>query len=83
MVAMRVIAIDPPFCGCTECIVGDYVPLNEASPAQIFLMLMRKIRDNTSAEIISLDIVSKIVVFGAWTRGSYEHFEFDISDLQA
>ncbi|MFG2847422.1 hypothetical protein ACGF12_30280 [Kitasatospora sp. NPDC048296] len=44
----RPIAIDPPDCGCTECIVGEYVPLREASEDQIAQMLRGELRDHTS-----------------------------------
>lgn len=41
-------AIDPPFCSCTECLTGEYVPVNRANGRQIFEMLFLKtIRDNT------------------------------------
>jgi hypothetical protein len=44
------VAIDPPHCGCTECLTGEYVPLELATHEQVVLMLMGKIRDNTSVD---------------------------------
>jgi hypothetical protein len=41
------IAIDPPGCGCTECIIGEYVPLHLATPKHMRKMLAGKILDNT------------------------------------
>ncbi|GAB3251811.1 hypothetical protein [Kineosporia babensis] len=40
------IAIDPRGCGCTECITGEYVPLNQATDEQIRLMLAGEIACN-------------------------------------
>lgn len=80
---MRPIAIDPPYCGCTECIVGEYVPLDKATPAQVYLMMMRVIADNTGAELVMLDTLRKRMVFRAWTGGVYETYEFDFGNLQA
>lgn len=47
---MKPIAIDPPNCGCTECITGEYVPLTDATPRQITDMLAGRLRNNTSLE---------------------------------
>lgn len=48
---MELIAIDPPGCGCTECITGEYVPLNEATEEQITQMLVGKVRNNTAQQL--------------------------------
>lgn len=40
-------AIDPAGCGCTECIVGEYVPQDQATPEQLTAMRAGLIRDNT------------------------------------
>ena len=42
-----VLAIDPSGCNCTECLTGEYVPLDRATNAQIAKMLAGGIRDNT------------------------------------
>lgn len=41
------IAIDPPYCGCTECLTLEYVPLNKASTHQIVAMLNGELGNNT------------------------------------
>lgn len=41
------VAIDPPGCGCTECLTGECVPLDRATDAQLELMLQGKIRNNS------------------------------------
>ncbi|MER5352564.1 hypothetical protein ABT093_19805 [Kitasatospora sp. NPDC002551] len=43
-------AIDPYDCGCTECILRDYVPLRDATDEQIAQMLTGELRNNTSTE---------------------------------
>jgi hypothetical protein len=40
-------AIDPQGCGCTECLVGEYVPLERATNRQIQRMLKGKLDDHT------------------------------------
>jgi hypothetical protein len=40
-------AIDPEGCGCTECLTGEYYPLNRATPAMIRDMLAGYIANNT------------------------------------
>jgi DNA-binding PadR family transcriptional regulator len=60
------IAIDPYGCGCTECITGEYVPLERATDAQLAAMLRGEIRDNTSAGEL------EIVVTVRRTWGEFE-----------
>lgn len=55
---MNPIAIDPPGCGCTECITGEYVPLNDATPRHIADMLAGRIGNNTSLTF-TLTLVGK------------------------
>ena len=43
----RLIAIDPIGCGCTECLTGEYVPLEMATADQMRAMLMGTVRDHT------------------------------------
>lgn len=45
------IAIDPPGCGCTECIIGQYVPLNHATPENIAAMLSGQLSNHTGVEL--------------------------------
>lgn len=40
------IAIDPPGCGCTECITGEYVPLDYATDQQIADLIRGEIHNN-------------------------------------
>lgn len=44
------IQIDPYECGCTECLIGMYVPLEMATYKQLKKMLKGKINDATSNE---------------------------------
>ncbi|MET9396168.1 hypothetical protein [Kitasatospora sp. NPDC002965] len=43
-------AVDPHNCGCTECILGDYVSLREATDRQIALLLTGQLGNNTGTE---------------------------------
>lgn len=46
----RVLAIDPYECGCTECIVGEYVPLRSATADQIAALLRGELGNNTGSD---------------------------------
>lgn len=41
------IAVDPPGCGCTECITSQYVPLEQARPEEIAALLTGLVENNT------------------------------------
>ncbi|WP_159599434.1 hypothetical protein [Agromyces humi] len=42
----KLIAIDPPGCGCTECIVGEYRPFDHATAGELYLLLTGELGDN-------------------------------------
>lgn len=46
---MKVIAVDPWDCGCTECIIGEYVPLRMATDDQIADLLAGRLRNNLNS----------------------------------
>jgi hypothetical protein len=52
---VRLIAVDPWDCGCTECITGEYVPLRYATDENIADLLAGRLRshlnDGTRLEI--------------------------------
>lgn len=37
--------VDPQGCGCTECLVGEYVPLEDATPRQIRNLIFGTLAD--------------------------------------
>ena len=43
----RLLAIDPRGCGCTECLIGEYVPIDEADAEQIRLLMLGRIADHS------------------------------------
>lgn len=43
------VAIDPPGCGCTECLTGEYVPLDQAQGQHVLDLFAGRLRDNTSS----------------------------------
>lgn len=44
----RLVAIDPAGCGCTECLIGEYRPADQASDDEIGGLFLGLLRDNTS-----------------------------------
>lgn len=44
---MKIRAIDPYMCGCTECITGEYVPLENAARKHLKRVKSGKARNNT------------------------------------
>lgn len=44
-------AIDPYDCGCTECIVGEYVPLRNATREQKWRLVKGELRNNTYDDV--------------------------------
>lgn len=65
----RLVAIDPADCGCTECLIGEYMPLDSAinDPYTIADLLTGKLGDNTN------DNEYKVAVDTA----DYELYEYD------
>lgn len=45
---VKVLAIDPAGCGCTECCTGEYVPLERATDEQLIDLLTGDIENNAS-----------------------------------
>lgn len=43
----EVLAVDPPGCGCTECLTGVYVPLDQATPSQVAAAARGVLGNNT------------------------------------
>lgn len=55
------LAIDPSGCGCTECLTGEYVPLDSATNEQIRLMLAGEIACNLPGDT---RLVTRVTVCG-------------------
>ncbi len=47
---MKPVQIDPRGCGCTECIIGEYVPLDEATTGQVLALMNGELGNATSEE---------------------------------
>lgn len=47
----KVLAIDPYHCGCTECIIGEYVPLEQATDDQLIAMILGELANHTGYEV--------------------------------
>lgn len=52
----QILAIDPFGCGCTECVIGEYKPLQSATDQELLLMLAGVIRNNTGMQPESWDV---------------------------
>lgn len=48
MLDSRLAAIDPPGCGCTECMIGEYRPADRATDDELQALFLGLVRDNTS-----------------------------------
>ncbi|GAB2858375.1 hypothetical protein GCM10022221_67350 [Actinocorallia aurea] len=44
---MALIALDPPGCGCTECLTGEYKRIDHADASEVLAMLRGRLGDNT------------------------------------
>lgn len=58
--------IDPNGCGCTECLVGEYKPLEAASYEEVFAMLTGKL-SNATGEPFRVEYIRKIVITGEYS----------------
>jgi hypothetical protein len=47
----QVTQIDPYGCGCTECLTGEYVPLEQATDEQVVAMILGEIRNATGHQL--------------------------------
>lgn len=48
----RVLAVDPPYCRCTECIIGEYISLDAAEERHIVDMLRGRTQNNTGHDMV-------------------------------
>lgn len=46
---MKLIAVDPWDCGCTECMIGEYVPLRQATDEQIADLFAGRLHNNLNS----------------------------------
>jgi hypothetical protein len=47
----QVTQLDPYGCGCTECLTGESVPLNQATDEQVLAMILGEIGNATGHEL--------------------------------
>lgn len=48
---VKVVQLDPEGCGCTECIIGEYRPLDQASDAELLACARGEISNATGANL--------------------------------
>lgn len=65
------LVIDPPGCGCTECITGEYVPLDEAKPWQLERLFTGSAVNNTGLrfEAVANSDAGTVKVVPHWEDG--------------
>lgn len=67
------IAIDPEYCGCTECLTRKYVPLNQADTQEIIDMLNGEIGDNTGYNTRK-ELLNAIAKYNHWAYDEVVEF---------
>ncbi len=60
METLKLIAIDPWDCGCTECTIGEYKPLANATDDDIADLLAGRLRDNTHEGCLDVAVSYRI-----------------------
>ncbi len=51
----KLIAVDPNGCGCTECLVGEYIPLERATNQHLRDLISGKLRNHTDVNLDDYD----------------------------
>lgn len=46
MTDTSLLAIDPVGCGCTECLIGEYKPVDQATADDMLALFLGELRDN-------------------------------------
>ena len=65
--------VDPQGCGCTECLVGEYVPLELATPQQIRNLIFGTLADATGETfMVTGDYPHRRMVRGALSGLEWE-----------
>lgn len=76
----KLLAIDPPTCGCTECLVGEYMPEAQASREEILEMLHGRLGNHTYTRSVTL-LPEGIRAFGHYFSYSGEVSDLDVDEL--
>lgn len=59
------IQVDPPGCGCTECLIGQYVPLDRATSEQVIALLCGELGSGLSPSDLQLRVKIQFAGWGA------------------
>lgn len=73
-------AVDPPSCACTECITGQYVPLDRAMPRDIAAMLSGRL-DNHTGAALRVTLVYALSPGGSLTTAVPDTVRVDFQDF--
>lgn len=74
------IAVDPPGCACTECITGQYRPLDRATPQDIAALLRGQLRNHTGAAL-RVTVVYALSPGGTLATAAPDTVRVDCQDL--
>jgi hypothetical protein len=58
----KLVAIDPYGCGCTECLVGEYKPLDYATDEELIAMILGELANHTGYEITAFHVLDSGMV---------------------
>jgi len=73
----KLIAIDPAGCGCTECLTGEYRPLQAASEDELRALVAGHLRDHTEV----MWYLSELPFGGGFTVSAAGVPEFTVEHL--
>ncbi|MEU6712979.1 hypothetical protein ABZ897_15975 [Nonomuraea sp. NPDC046802] len=60
----KLLAIDPWDCGCTECLLGEYKPLRDATPEDIARMLTGHLGNHTGITFTMTATIAAAIPYG-------------------
>lgn len=65
------VVVDPPGCGCTECMTGEYVPLDQAKPWQLERLFTGHAVNNTGLrfEAVADEDAGTVKIIPHWEDG--------------
>jgi len=67
--AKTIDAIDPPGCGCTECLTGLYRPIDQATDEELIAMILGEIPNHSGYSVADFQVQdSGLVITPRWSQ---------------